>query len=170
MSSFHSIVQHFYSIGLYVKKKGTISSRTETKKMSAAEKQRQKELRLQEKQKQARLRASLPKKIIPVKCSDKGFQERWYRGRDLLNFPHSFSMVLAGPPSSGKSTLIKNILLRADPPFQKVIVCHFDKNGSDEWSDLGNEEDGVTIVDEIPDAKLINPDKKKCALILEVQY
>ena len=57
------------------------------------------------------MRKSLPNQIIPISCSDKGFQERWYRGRNILNFPHSYSMVLAGPPSSGKSTLIKNICI-----------------------------------------------------------
>ena len=51
----------------------------------------------------------LPKEIIPIPCSDKKFQEKWKPGRDLLNFPHSWRLILAGPPSSGKSTSIKKV-------------------------------------------------------------
>ena len=40
----------------------------------------------------------------------------------MLNFPHPFRGVLLGPPNTGKSTSVKNILIRADPPFKKVTV------------------------------------------------
>lgn len=139
---------------MYVKKKETFSMDKKDQR------RRQKELL-------KKRRANLPNRILPISCSDKNFQERWYRGRSILNFPHSFSMVLAGPPSSGKSTLIKNVLLRAEPPFEKVLIVHFDKEGSSEWEDIGDSNDGVELTDEIPDPKLINKDKKKMALILE---
>lgn len=105
---------------------------------------------------------SLPDKIIPVPCSDKeGWSECWKKGRNLLNIPHSFAGIFIGPPSSGKSTLIKNIAIRCKPKFKEILVYHFDPDGSSEWSDLDAE-----MLTEFPDPKGFSRDKKRL-LILE---
>ena len=68
----------------------------------------------------------LPNKIIPIPCSDKKhWRERWYEGRSFLNLPHSFRLICISPPDGGKSTLIKNIILRAKPEFQRILIYHF---------------------------------------------
>ena len=67
---------------------------------------------------------SLPNKIIPLPNPDKEFHEAWDKGRNLLNIPHPFRAVFLGPPGSGKSTAVKNILMRADPCFENIIIIH----------------------------------------------
>ena len=54
----------------------------------------------------------LPNRILNP---DKQFHESWSSGRNLLNIPHPFRAVFLGPPGSGKSTAVKNIILRIQP-------------------------------------------------------
>lgn len=92
------------------------------------------------------IKLRLPKKIIPIKNADKSFHEKWTSGRDALNLINPFRGVLLGPPNSGKSTVIKNILLRADPEFEEVIVIHADPEYTKEYEDIGN----VKMLSQIP--------------------
>ena len=81
----------------------------------------------------------LPKKIIVLPNADKGYHEKWYFGRDLMNIPHPFRMVIASRPNSGKSNIIKNILLRtgvSKEPFQEVIIVHCDSDYTKEFDDI----------------------------------
>ena len=103
----------------------------------------------------------LPDTIIPIPCSDKdGWTEEWYDKRNLLNIPHPFRCYLVGPPSSGKSTLIKNIILRTKPHFKEVLVYHFDPENSSEWDDIE-----AKIIDKLPDPKSLDRDKKRLLII-----
>lgn len=107
---------------------------------------------------------SLPDKIIPIPCSDKeGWSECWDtpKRRNLLNIPHSWSGFFIGPPSSGKSTMIKNLILRAKPRFREVLVYHFDPDSSSEWDDVD-----AKYLTEFPDPKSFDRNKKRL-LILE---
>jgi hypothetical protein len=107
-------------------------------------------------------KATLPNEIIPIESADKeGWTEKWYKGRNLLNFPHSWRAIFCGLPSCGKSCTIKNIILRAKPQFEKIIVVHYDADGSSEWDDVGAE-----ILSEIPDPREMDSSEKKL-LILE---
>ena len=108
----------------------------------------------------------LPTKIIPLGCADKTFQETWTQGRDLLNFPHSYRMVLLGPPSSGKSTMMKNILLRADPAFEEVYVVHPDPEFTREWDSFG----GVQLLGEIPDPEAWPGEVKTCVILDDLEF
>ena len=105
----------------------------------------------------------LPNDILPIECSDKSFMESWTEGRDVMNFPWSFRWVLVGNPNSGKSTIIKNHIIRANPPYEKVIVCHYDVEGTTEFNDCGD----VQYIDKLPDPKKINSEKVKTLLIIE---
>ena len=89
----------------------------------------------------------LPNKILPIKNADKAFHEKWYKNRNLLNVPHPFRAVLLGPPNTGKTTIVKNIILRSHPPFQEVFVIHCDGGYTKEYEDLG---ETVQMLDEIP--------------------
>lgn len=88
----------------------------------------------------------LPKKIIPIANADKSFHESWKKGRDPLNLPHPFRMVCLGPPNSGKTTIVKNIILRAKPEFDEVVVIHCDSGYTQEYQDIGE----VKMMDHIP--------------------
>ena len=89
----------------------------------------------------------LPKCIIPLPNADKAFHEKWDDKRDMLNIPHPFRMLCLGPPNVGKSTIVKNILIRAKPEFEEVVVVHIDSEYTKEYNDLG---DNVEILNEIP--------------------
>lgn len=78
----------------------------------------------------------LPNKILALPNIDKAFHEQWYRGRNMLNIPHPFRCVCMGPPNVGKTTIVKNLLLRARPQFQEVYVIHCDSNYTQEYDDL----------------------------------
>ena len=102
----------------------------------------------------------LPNKIIPISNSEKKkWREKWYEGRNLLNLPHSFRLICIGPPDSGKSTLIKNIIIRAKPEFQRVLLFHFG-TGS-EYDDVDAEH-----IDELNPLDYEDNDEK-CLLIIE---
>ena len=87
----------------------------------------------------------LPDKILAIPNMDKTFQEKWHDGRNLLNFPHSWRCVITARPNTGKTTIIKNILIRQDPMFQRIYVVHIDPDTLD-YDDV----DGCHIIDSIP--------------------
>lgn len=79
----------------------------------------------------------IPDKIIALPNPDKFFHEKWEPGRNKLNIIHPFRCCLLGNPNVGKTTIIKNILLRAKPEFEEVIVIHCDGDYTKEYDDLG---------------------------------
>jgi hypothetical protein len=91
----------------------------------------------------------LPNKLIHIKNADKSNHEKWYTGRNLANFPKPFQMILTGSCNSGKTNTLKNIILRARPLFDKIIVIHADAN-TKEYDDLDVEDDCFFGNSEIP--------------------
>ena len=87
----------------------------------------------------------LPNKIIPMPNADKKFHERWDEGRNMLNIPHPYRLVAVGPPNSGKTTVVKNLLLRAKNEFKEVFVIHCDGQFTKEYDDVD-----VEMLDHIP--------------------
>lgn len=118
--------------------------------------------------KKSRKKKQLPKKIISIQNKDKTFQEKWTPTRDELNFPHSTRILITGKVSCGKSTLAKNILVRADPPFKRIIIVHCDAEGTKEYDDLEHE-----ILSEIPDPsdhELFNGEEKTVMILDDIEY
>ena len=89
----------------------------------------------------------LPNKIIPISNADKSFHEKWYDKRNMLNIPHPFRACCLGPPNVGKSTVIKNLIIRQHPPFEEIFVIHCDAENTKEYQDLGEE---VHMLSSIP--------------------
>jgi hypothetical protein len=89
----------------------------------------------------------LPDELIPIHNSDKDFHEEWYEGRNPLNLCHPWRGVIVGKPNSGKSTIIKNLLIRADPPFEEVYVIHCDPTHTKEYKDCG---ENIKMLGSIP--------------------
>ena len=108
---------------------------------------------------------SLPHALVPILNADKGFHEEWTPGRDPLNFPHPFRVCLTGPPNTGKSTAVKNIIVRTDPPFKRVLIVHADPENSQEYADLGK--DGVELVGTIPPPDRVNKEGEKMLVIID---
>ena len=96
------------------------------------------------------VKSKLPDKLLPIPCSDKeGWMESWTPNRNKLNFPASYRGLLLGPPGCGKSTAVKNICIRAEPPFEEVYVIHCDPEGTTEYDDLGE----INMLSDFPDPK-----------------
>lgn len=123
----------------------------------------------------------LPKEIIPIQNLDKkGWHEKWTKSRDMLDIPHPYRILIAGKPNCGKSTLAKNILLRASKPFQKIIIVHCDSEGTKEYDDLKienkdeeDEEEKVIIIGNVPSPKnnkLFDPKIKTLLIFDDLEY
>ena len=112
-------------------------------------------------------KAKLPRSIIPIDCSDKGFHERWTPTRNPLNIPHPFRSVLLGPPNTGKGCVAKNILIRAKPQFEKVIVVHGAPDHTTEWDGIDAE-----VIGEIPTPDEWGEDKetKTLCILDDLEY
>ena len=108
---------------------------------------------------------NLPSQVIPITNVDKGWHESWTPGRDLLNIPHPFRAVIMGPPNSGKTTVVKNILMRADPPFARMVIIYPDGGGfTDEYEDCGGS-DTVEMLDYIPPPSEWDGQKKTLCVV-----
>ncbi len=99
--------------------------------------------------------------LIPFDSPDKEGDEKWYPGRDLMNFPHPFRCILISHPGCGKTAYIKNIILRADPEFDKILVLHHLAEHTREYDDVEHE-----LINDYPTADMIDPNQKTL-LILE---
>ena len=113
---------------------------------------------------------TLPKKMIYMKNGDKLTHEAWFPNRNIANLPRPYRAILCGGVNSGKTTTAKNLILRAYPRFDRIMLVHCSPS-STEWDDLGlSEEDKFT---DIPDISEFPEEgsKEKCLIILEdVEY
>jgi len=112
--------------------------------------------------KKRKKRPVLPSEILAFPNADKDFHETWQPNRDLLSIPHPFRAVLLGPPNSGKSTVVKNLLLRADPDFDKLYVIHADPIGTHEYDDCK-----AIMLPEIPQPGDWPNDKEKKLVVVD---
>ena len=97
-------------------------------------------------------------KVVAFDNSDKKKAEKWddkkdkHGNLDLANFPCPFRCLLLGPPNSGKSNLIKNLIIHQKPRFTDIYVIHQDSDGTSEWCDL----DYTGLLNDIPDLEWFN--------------
>ena len=109
----------------------------------------------------------LPKKLIVIENKDKSNHETWKvkegkPPRDELAFPCPTRFIAVGKPGCGKTTAVINIAIRADPPFERIIVCHYDSEYTQEFEEL----EGVEMWATIPEKDDIDG-KEKTLIILE---
>jgi len=105
------------------------------------------------KQKEIKLKGRLPEKLIFLPNADKGFHEDWYDKRSLLNIPHPCRISLCGKPNVGKSAMIQNLILRADPMFEEIIIIHGDFENTKEYDYLGKDDDRIKLIGHIPEPR-----------------
>lgn len=87
--------------------------------------------------------------LVAFHCDDKALAESWSdagRNDDVGNIPSPFRCVLLGPPGSGKTLVIKNLVVHQDPQFDEIIVMHADAAVTKEYNDL----EPTAMFDEIP--------------------
>lgn len=112
----------------------------------------------------------LPKEIIPIPNPDKSpWHESWTKNRNMLNIPHPYRIVIFGPPNSGKTTLAKNILLRAKPPFKRIIIIHCDDEYTKEYNDLGDI-DIINIIPDPKDSEYFDGEDKTLVILDDLEY
>ena len=63
-------------------------------------------------------------KIFVIPNEDKIWHEKV--PDNLCSFPHPFRICFIAPPNSGKSMILKNVLIQCDPPFEKIYLVHND--------------------------------------------
>jgi hypothetical protein len=70
-----------------------------------------------------------PRGLVVLKNADKGGHESYSKGDSPLRFPHPFRTCILGGVGSGKSMIVKDILMAHQakkPKFQQMIVIHGD--------------------------------------------
>lgn len=118
--------------------------------------------------------STLPNKIIPIPNPDKNHHEKWYSNkegklRNPLNIPSPTRIILAGGVNSGKTTIMKNIIVRAKPIYETIIIIHCSPEATHEYDDLIN----FKILSSIPTVNEFNAllgDKKGLVILEDLEY
>jgi hypothetical protein len=109
-----------------------------------------------------------PRELVILKNKDKGCHESYSKGDSPLRFPHPFRCCILGGVNSGKSMIVKNILMAHQakkPKFEQLIIVHGD------ISTLEYEDCDVTqIRATIPAMDEIDPDIKKLIVIDDFEF
>ena len=71
------------------------------------------------------------KDLIVVDNPDKAFMKKQ---KDPLLPNGGSRIILSSRPGSGKGCCVKNIIMRMDPPFERICLLHIDKDTL-EWDD-----------------------------------
>jgi hypothetical protein len=110
-------------------------------------------------------RRKLPDELLVIPNPDKVWHEKWKAGRNPLNIPHPFRCVCLGPPNVGKTLIVKNILLRANPPFEELKIIHCDPDYTKEYDDVDGE-----FLDEIPHPSELAGEVKTLFVLDDLEY
>lgn len=109
---------------------------------------------------------NLPNKLFELPPNpDKTWHETWTIGRNPLNIPHPSRILLLGRPNSGKTFLIKHILLRQKPSFQNMIVVHCGAGMTREYDDFICE-----MTNEIPPMEYFDPEVKNVVILEDLDF
>lgn len=106
-------------------------------------------------------------KLVIFKNADKeGWYESWTDKKSKFDFPFPCRIVVSANPGSGKTNLIKNILIRAKPYYKKIFVWHYDPE-SKEYEDMD-----VEMLKSIPNPTdpQFNSKRKTCLIIDDQEF
>lgn len=73
-------------------------------------------------------------------------------------------LIVCGKKGSGKTNLTLNLISKATPLYDRIVVVHGAGEASSEYQDLI---DGSEVVEEIPTPDFWDPDQKNCLVIEE---
>lgn len=106
---------------------------------------------------------ALPNELLIIKSCDKEFHEKYYKSRNMMNYVHPFRMVLSGKPNCGKSSYVKNAIIRAEPPFEKIYIIHADSEAQEWKHDIPN----IEILEDIPEPSFFSENEEKTLVVLD---
>lgn len=112
----------------------------------------------------------LPKELIHIPNADKKFHEEWDDNDDPLDFPHPVRILLAsgGKPNLRKTNTLKNIIVRQQPPFEKIYLLHCGGAVTKEYDEFNAE--CLSEVPEPYDEELFDPDTKTLLVLEDLNY
>ena len=102
-------------------------------------------------------------KLIVLPNEDKLFHEE-PDYKNLCNFPHPFRLILCGPPNTGKTNTIYNILFAKNPEFEKIIIFHNDPS-TKEYQNVE-----ADYVEELPEIDEIDPEIRNLLIIEDIDF
>jgi hypothetical protein len=109
-----------------------------------------------------------PKHMVILKNKDKSCHETRRERDSVLRFIHPFRCCILGQVNSGKSLIMKNILMAQqgrNPKFQQLIVIN-PNLGTREYEDL----DPTELRNTIPDMNELDPSIKKLIVIDDFEF
>ena len=112
-------------------------------------------------------KVKIPNKLVIFKNADKEFHELWTPGRDMGNIPHPFRAIISAVPNSGKTLIIKNLILRQQPAFEEIFLIHIDGEYTQEYSDIIDDD---FILDDIPNPKEWQGEVKTLVILEDLSY
>lgn len=115
--------------------------------------------------KRSKNKKQLINKLFVLKNPDKAFHEKWTQSRNMLNIPHPFQCLLLGRPNCGKTSTVKNILIRQNPPFERMVVVHCSPDYTKEYDDCD-----AQIVEEIPPREDFDCGKKTLVVLEDIDF
>ena len=105
----------------------------------------------------------LPKGIVKLPNSDKDGRHHADSENPLMPYFPSV-LIVCGKKGSGKTNLTLNLISKATPLYDRIVIVHGAGESSSEYQDLI---DGSEVVDSIPTPDFWNPDQKNCLVIEE---
>ena len=70
----------------------------------------------------SKIKGKLGREIVVIECPDKKNNEHWDKKRNIANIPCPYRCILFSVPHSGKSTVIKNLLLNKIHLVEQPLV------------------------------------------------
>ena len=105
----------------------------------------------------------LKNKIFVIPNEDKMWHEQ--PSNNLCSFPHPFRICFVAPPNSGKSLILKNILVQTEPPFEEIYLVHNDPDTSEyDTIDVKYLDSALPTIDEF------DPTKKNLLIIEDIDF
>ena len=103
------------------------------------------------------------KGIVKLPNSDKDGRHHADSENPLMPYFPSV-LIVCGKKGSGKTNLTLNLISKATPLYDRIVIVHGAGESSSEYEDLI---DGSEVVDSIPGPDFWDPDQKNCLVIEE---
>ena len=105
----------------------------------------------------------LPNEIIIIPNKDKEFHETPKKD-DLGHMAHPSRIIACGPCNVGKSLILLNLMMRADPPFDRIVIYHNDPE-SEEYHSVDAE-----YIDEVQPIDFFDKDQKNLLVFEDINF
>jgi hypothetical protein len=103
-------------------------------------------------------------RLLIFENSDKVDTTSPFNPRNLCDLPTPFCAILSAPTSSGKTSLIQNIILQQQPEFDRILLWHFDEFSS-EYDSLD-----VEKIESAPNVSMFKRGEKTLLIIEDISF